>query len=672
MSKRIFQGPASSVRFLPGSPACRGRWKNPLFHFLAVLLAWSLFGCNPGWAQAPVSLKTPPAEVETAVKESDFALNAWLAHREFLARGEWEKSREELEKIYQWKLDQGIRNHYPFSIALVRESQGQNGKPGVAPELLNYAGKMAPDFSEVPRARAGWLWSQIPNSWENGTQAVLTWGEGVWRSFVNPEEALPQFATIALLILTSFLLAFAAFALFLFLRYHSFFAHHLNHLIRIQVSSFPVKVLSILFLLFPLFFGFGWMWAPVLWLLVFWVYAKKADRKVAVVLLFLLLLLPSGVRFYSSLLLSGAANGVPEILRAGTGVWNEDLYRRILALNQSKPEDRDLLQAAGLVEKRMGKFPEAERHFAEMARLDPNCGPALNNLGNTYLVTNRLDQAMEAYRKAAQLEPNRGEAYYNLGQAYLLKLRMKEAEAEFEKAKTLQPQLISYHTSISSRHPNRLVIDRNFDLRQVWRRILASTPEDEALARSLWGILWGGVPLKYGEIAFAAVFLLLWTVHLVSSRLSFVRNCDRCGKIICSRCTRSRVIGSQCVQCLNAFSANASADPAGVKKKRKEVARHQSWLVSFPQRISLFLPGAGHLIRGNSREGLFFLFIFALFLTQVFFRVKQFPAPAFSIPGFSWPWAGLTAFLFLLFYALVQYRMGQLRSKGGNFHFRKP
>jgi tetratricopeptide (TPR) repeat protein len=646
--------------------------RKPFFHFIAVLLAWVFFGPNLGWAQAPVPLKTPLAEPQTAAKESDFALNAWLAHREFLARGEWEKSREELEKIYQWKLDQGIRNHYPFSIALVRESKRQNGNSAAAAELLNYAAKMAPDFSEVPRARAGWLWSQIPNSWENATQAVLTWGEGVWRSFANPEEALPQLAAILLLILTSFLLALGGFALFLFLRYHSFFAHHLKHLVRIEMTSVPAKILSILFLFSPLFLGLGWMWTPVLWLLVFWVYARKPDRKVAVVLLFLLLLLPSGIRFHSSLLLSGAGNGVPEILRAGTGEWNEDFYRRILEMNQSRPEDRDLLQAVGLVEKRMGKFPEAERRFTEMARLDPDSGPAYNNLGNVYLVTNRPDQAMEAYRRAAQLEPGRGEAYYNLGQAYLLKLRMKEAEAEFQKAKTLQPSSISYYTSISSRHPNRLVIDRNFDLRQVWRRILASTPEREAFARSLWGILWGGVPLEYGEIAFGAVFLLLAMVHLFSSRMSFVRNCDRCGKIICSRCTRSRVIGSQCVQCLNAFSANASADPAGVKKKRKEVARHQAWQISFPQRISLFLPGSGHLMRGNSREGVFFLFLFALFLTQVFFRLKQFPAPVVSIPGFSWPWAGLTAFLFLLFYILVQYRMAQLRSKGGNSHFRKP
>ena len=90
--------------------------------------------------------------------------------------------------------------------------------------------------------------------------------------------------------------------------------------------------------------------------------------------------------------------------------------------------------------------------------------------------------------------------YYNLGQAYLLKLRMKEAEEEFQRAKSLQPQLISYHTSISSRNPNRLVIDRTIDPSRIWGRILAPTPERDQVAQGLWGVLWGGVPLEYGEI----------------------------------------------------------------------------------------------------------------------------------------------------------------------------
>ena len=380
MSKRNFQGPASSLRFTRGRPAYQGRCRKPFF--IAALLTWMIFGSALAWAQAPSSVKTPPSESESTAKESDFALNAWVAHREFLARGEWEKSREELEKIYQWKLDQGI----PESLSIFHRVDER--KPAAereirgGPRTLELCCQDGPRFFRGPAGPGGLALVPDPELVGERDSGGFGLGEGVWRSFANPEEVLPQLATLTLLIVTSFLLAFGAFAFFLFLSYSSFFAHHLKHLVRIQVSPVPVKILSIFLLFSPLVLGLGWMWTPVLWLLVFWVYARKGERKVAVVLLILLLSLPSGVRPLFLLLLSGAANGVPEMLRAGTGVWNEDLYRRVLDMNHSKPEDRDLLQALGSLRRRWGSFREAERRFEEMARVDTVAGPALNNLGN--------------------------------------------------------------------------------------------------------------------------------------------------------------------------------------------------------------------------------------------------------------------------------------------------
>ena len=639
---------------------------------LGVILLWTLFWGIPCWSQTPAPSEPRRPKMETGAQERDEIEKVWFAHREFLEKGDEEKSKEELEKIYQWKLDHGIRNHYPYSLALLRESQqrGGRGKSGGALELLNYAEKMAPDFSQVSTARAGWLVSQIPSSWENATQAVLTWFQGVWLSFYSQEEALPQIVNLTLWVLVSFFLTFVVFALSLFIRYYSFFTHHLKHWIRLEMSPIPLLALSLLFLFSPFFLGMGWMWVMALWVLVFWVYGGRPDRWVTIALLLLLLLLPPGIRFYSSMLLSLTGNGVPEILRANTGVWDEELYQKLLALNQLNPQDCDVLQAVGLVEKRMGKFTEAEQRFRQITKLDPRSGAAFNNLGNTYLLTNRLDEAMEAYQNAARLGPSRGEAYYNLGQAYLLKLRMKEAEAEFQKAKSLQPQLISYYTSVSSRIPNRLVIDRTIDLSQIWRRILAPTAERDQIAQGLWGIVGGGVPLEYGEIALGSLFVLLVGVHLASRRLSFIRNCERCGKLICSRCTRSRVMGSQCVQCLNAFTANRSADPKVVKKKRAEAARHQSWLTSFPRGIALIFPGLGHLVRGSSKEGILYLFIFILFMARVFMWGGWLPNPMILTPSLSLPWMVIMGVLFLFFYALVQYRMRKICSQGGKSHFR--
>jgi tetratricopeptide (TPR) repeat protein len=437
------------------------------------------------------------------------------------------------------------------------------------------------------------------------------------------------------------------------------------------MSSILLGALSFLFLFSPFFLGLGWMWVMVLWILVFWAYGARASRTVSLLLLLLLLLLPTGIRLYSSLLFSLVDNGIPEILRANTGAWDGELYQKLLAMNHGNPQDPDVLQATGLLEKRMGKFKEAEQRFLQMAQLDSRSGSALTNLGNIYLANNRLDQAIEAYRKAIQLEPSREEAYYNLGQAYLLKLQMKEAEAEFEKAKSLAPRAISYYTSISSRNFNRLVIDRTIDPVRVWQRIVAIPGQRDRIAGALWGILFGGVPLKYGEMAMGALFLLLGVVHLVTQQLPNIRLCDRCGQLICSRCTRSRVMGNQCVQCLQAFTVNPSADPKVVKKKRTEAARYQSWLVSLPQRISLIIPGFGHLFCDRGKEGILYLFISMLFLSKVLFWVWQLPNPLALNSTLSYPWVVILAVLFFLFYSFVQYRIKKVRIQGGKSHFRR-
>lgn len=605
-----FQGPSMTLSW--------GR--KFIFYSLGPTLLWILFWGSPSWAETPGRFDWLKPKVETGAKEREKIEKVWFAHREFLEEGNWKKSQEELEKIYQWKLDQGIRNHYAFALALVRESEqgARKGKSGGAPELLDYAEKMAPDFSQVAIARAKWLGSRILDSWENAPNAVLAWFQGVWLSFSNPEEALPQIVDLTLWILFSFLLTFVAFALSLFIRYYFLFIHDLKKLIRLKISFIPLAIFSLLFLLSPFFLGMGWMWVMALWVLVFWAYAGRTDHLVTIALLLLLLLIPTGIRFYSSLLLSFSGNGVPEILRANTGVWNGKLYQRMLAMNRSNPQDQDVLQAIGLMEKRMGKFKEAEQRFLQIAKLDPQSGAASNNLGNIYLVTNRLDQAVEAYRNAGRLEPFRAEAYYNLGQAYLLKHRKKEAEAEFQRARSLEPELISDHAGIFSRNPNRLVIDRTLSYSQVWHRILTPTPKRDRIAEGLWGILWGGVPWKYGEIALGSLFLLLGAVQLVFRMLSFIRNCD------------------------------------------------------FPQIISLIVPGLGHLIRGNSWEGAFYLSLFILFLVRVFLWEGWLSNPMALNSTFSYPWMVIVGVLFLLFYVRVQYRMRQIRSQVGQADFRKP
>jgi tetratricopeptide (TPR) repeat protein len=632
---------------------------------IVLLLGGLVLGSSFGWAQSSSS------PTQTGIQKDEIE-RAWFAHREFLDQGDWERSRAELEKVYQWKLDQGVRNHYAYALALIRESQKTAEKEnGVVPsELLNYAERMAPDFSEVHRARAGWLRSHIFSSLGNANQSAWSWFRGISLSFFNQEEALPRLANLTFWVLLSFFLTFAGFSISQFFRHYFSFTHHLRHLIRLRISSIPMMILSFLFLFFPLFFGLGWMWLFVLWILAFWTYGGRADRVTTLVLLGLLLLLPAGVRFHATLFHSLTGNGVPEILRANTGAWNEELYQKLLQMNKENPHDADVLMAVGLVEKRMGKYAEAEERFSQGAQLTPTSS-AFNNLGNVFLVTNRLDLAMEAYQQAARLDPSRAETYYNLGQAYLLKLRMKEAEAEFERAKGLHPPKISYHTSIASKNPNRVVIDRTLDPVQVWKKVLTSNPESDKIAQSFWVFLWKGIPLEHGEMAMAALLGLLALVHLGSRKISLIRHCERCGGLICPLCTPFKGSGNQCVPCQNAFAANSAADPDVVRKKRAEVARYQTSVHALPQRLSWVLPGVGHLMRGRSIEGIVYLFILILLGTRLIWWEGWIPHPLGLNASLSIPWLAVTLLLLFLLYGFVQYRMKCIRVEEVKSNFRR-
>jgi tetratricopeptide (TPR) repeat protein len=647
-------------------------YRKFFFLLFPVCIALSLLGKAEELA---AENRTPTSASLKAVseiwkKEKKAGEEIWRAFREFARKGEWEKGQDELEKLYQWKLNQGIRNHYHYAAALVEEAQrtAGEGKAAAIPGLLNYAEKMAPDFAQIYYARACSLWSQDFPSFENISKAVGLWFQSFSLSFLNLEEALPQLANLTLWVISSFLITLAIFSFILLFKYHSFFSHHLKHLIRAEKDSKSITVLGFFLLFIPLLLGAGWMWLLILWLLVFWIYGSRADRTLTVFFLVVLLLLPTGLRIYSSFLVSLTDSGILDIVRANTGVFNEELYEKLKAMQKEAPQDADILQAIGLIEKRIGQFKEAEQRFLQAVKFEPQAAAAFNNLGNIYLITNQTDKAVKAYQKAIQLEPAKTEAYFNLGQAYLLDLLLNEAESEFRRARELRPQLTTFYTSISSRNPNRMAIDQTIEFGGIWRRIFAATPQREELAEAFWQLLWGRVPFKFGEGTAAVMLLILFLVQVNTRGKVLIRNCENCGGLICSRCIRSMVIGNQCSQCVKAFATSTSAEPEAASQKRAEVAKYRWRRNTFLRLFSLLLPGGGHLWRDNSREGIVYLFIFVLFGMKILWWRGFIPSPLVPEMSISLLWVAVTIGLFLLYYGFVQYRI-RVRSRERIYNF---
>ena len=472
-------------------------------HFLSALLGIGLGFLflleGPSVARAQDLAPAYPrllAALEAENKGKESPAKIWQSYRDFAQKGAWEESRNELEKLYQWKLNQGIRNHYSYAIALLRESEQlpKDAVEEIGPVLLGYTEKMAPDFSEVYYAQARWIWSRQSFALPQLARAAWYWVEGGVYSYANLEEAIPQYANLGYGLVFSLLLALSLYALSLAIRYYPFFHHHLRHFLNLDFHPLAQALLTGILLFLPFALGIGWLALFLSWLLVFWIYSTRGERTVSLALLVLVLFLPSAVRISSSFVSSLSEGGVPEIIRANNGVWSPDLHRQLLVLQQRQAEDPELLQAVSLVEKRMGKFNEAEQHLRRWIQLEGGSAAAHNNLGNVYLATNRVEQAMEAYQKAIRLDGARTESYYNLGQAYLLNLLLNEAESEFRRAKELRPQLITFYTSIASRHPNRMTIDRTLEPIRALEAALGGDPGAGKAGQRILGLLGSALP----------------------------------------------------------------------------------------------------------------------------------------------------------------------------------
>lgn len=654
---------------------------NPLFtlrKYFFWLLIFSLALLNleiVSQAQPPqveqLNIPNPPEELAKVEKRTGEAI--WRAHRELWHKRDFRKSLEELDRLYQWKLNQGIRNHYPYAFTLMRESQILAPQESTATvlNLLHYAEKMAPDSPQIVRAKAYWLWKEDFPSEKNIWQALQAWLKALYLSFTNLEEALPQMANFILLLFFSFTGVFVIFSFSLVFKYYSFCAHHWQHILGGESYSKISAVIPFLFLSIPFALGWGWMWLFILWFLILVIYASRADRLLMLTFLLLLLLWPTGVRIYSSLLVSFGGNGHIEMVRANDNVYEADLYPKILALVKEKEADADWWHTRALLERRMELYNEAEKSLFRYGELEPNSPAFYNNMGNIYLLTNRLDKAIYFYQQALRLSPSQAEIHYNLGQAYLLNLQLKEAEIQFQRARQLAPQLISYYTSISSKNPRRLVIDLPVKKLRLLKRIAASSPEREELAATIWDVFWGKIPLKYGEIALALVILVFILRQTFWGGEISIRRCTKCGRRICSHCVRSMVIGQQCAQCLHTFSSYSISDPKITQHKKAEVAKYQKRRYFLGRLLSRLLPGAGHIYLGHSGEGAFYLFISFFIILKIIFWPGWIPRPWPGEATLDLSGMMIVTLFLIAFYLFVQRRVADISLAKGRGSFGK-
>ena len=138
-----------------------------------------------------------------------------------------------------------------------------------------------------------------------------------------------------------------------------------------------------------------------------------------------------------------------EMNQANHENWDKGTEEKLRAWLLAHPDDPEVLFTLGLIEKRQGRYPQAEEFYRRAIQQDPKFSETYSNLGNVYLAQRQIDLAIASYQQAIELNPDKGAYYYNLYRAYSQETFLSgKIDRAFQKARQLDPELIDYYSMI--------------------------------------------------------------------------------------------------------------------------------------------------------------------------------------------------------------------------------
>jgi tetratricopeptide (TPR) repeat protein len=113
--------------------------------------------------------------------------------------------------------------------------------------------------------------------------------------------------------------------------------------------------------------------------------------------------------------------------------------RQLESLVKSTPNSFEVNELLGLVYVAQGKPQEANQFLAKAVKLRPNVAAARTALATNQLALHQEDQAEIQFKKIAQLEPKSYDANHNLGEFYIQTARIADAIPFLTRAQEIDP-----------------------------------------------------------------------------------------------------------------------------------------------------------------------------------------------------------------------------------------
>lgn len=557
---------------------------------------------------------------------------------------------KELDLLYESKLDRGIKNSPTLSLLLIRESQQahRKGEDDHALALAAYAVKFSPDLPQPYVALAQTRWHQNPFQ----VHVILSDGlKSCLAKFRYFPLSLPFFYNLFYLVSNAILLTFLIFGIVMIIKYLPLYFYEIRRNLTYEISMLLLNSLKIFLLFIPLFLRLDILWAVLFWSILLWGYAAKRERYFILLFLILLVYVPFTLRSSSSFLNDPSSEVIVQMSRVHHGEWDKGTEQKLRNWAASHPEDAEVSFTLGLLEKRGGRYPEAEAWYKKALLEDSKFSAAFSNLGNVYLAKKQIDLAIASYQKAIDLDPNAGAYYFNLYRAYSQETFLSgKMDKAFQRARRLDPVLVDYYLKVDSPNMNRLVIDELLTSQRLWKRFLLRFVGREGVLYRLFKAWFEKIPSRTSFVLPVLFLGFLMIMVRVGRKKRFLTRCPMCGNP-----TFRFYLGPSdqefiCFNCYRIFFQKEKVHPKIKEKKAFQIRQFQKQEHVLVRFLSFFVVGIGDMWRGDALRGLLFLFLFSLFVLRFVFWNGIIPSPVAQTSSPLWnliPW-GVGAILFYL------------------------
>jgi tetratricopeptide (TPR) repeat protein len=573
---------------------------------------------------------------------------------------------KELDQLYQFKLDKGIRNVPILTFLLIRESEkaSRKGDADHAVRMAIYSIKFSPDLPQPYFELARTLWHQNPFQLHKILPELLK-GEVV--QFQYYPSSLKLIYNMFYILSNAALMTFIIFGIVVMIKYFPLYFYDIRKSMTQEISRLLLNSLKIFILFIPFFFRLDMLWALLFWSVLLWGYVSKREKQLILVFLIVLVYLPFFLRSSSSFLDGPSSDIILEMHQANHEDWVKSTEEKLQAWLTNHPDDSEVLFSLGLAEKREGHYPVAEEFYRRATQQDSKFSEAFSNLGNVYLAQKQTSLAIFSYQKATDLNPNRGAYYYNLYRAYSQETFLSsKIDKAFQRARQLDPNLVDYYTNIDTPHRppnfNRLVIDEVLTPQRLWNRFLDQFIGKEGFLFRLFKAWFEKIPTR---VPFLAPILFLGFLIGMSRYTRTKRFLTRCP--MCGSPTYRFYLGTSdeefiCFNCYRIFIQKEKLHPKIVEKKSIQVRQFQKQNHLISRFLSFFFVGFGYLWSEQFFKGLLFLFIFFIFILRFIYWNGVMPSPLPQLYSTHWRWISWGG-LFIIFYLLFIRQFYRLKPK---------